>query len=90
MQTGRTAPATIWGVPYIVNQHMASAFTTGQKLLAAGAFGKYKIRDVQSIRIRRLVERFGDNDQEGFVAFLRSDGNLLDAGVAPVKYLALA
>ena len=39
------------------------------------------------IRMVRLTERFADSDQVGFIAFLRSDGNLLNAGVAPVKVL---
>jgi hypothetical protein len=51
-----------------------------------GQLNKYKIRDVQSIRSAGSSSGT-PTDQEGFVAFMRSDGNLLDAGVAPVKYL---
>lgn len=74
--------------PLFVNNDMASAITTGQKTLIFGQLSKYKIREVSSIRLRRLVERYADTDQEAFIAFHRADGNLLDAGVAPVKYLA--
>jgi hypothetical protein len=28
--------------------------------------------------MRRLVERYADSDQDGFLAFQRIDGNLLD------------
>jgi HK97 family phage major capsid protein len=53
-----------------------------------GALNKYKVRQVQTLRVRRLVERYAELDQEGFVGFLRQDGNLLDAGTNPVKYIA--
>ncbi len=83
------ASPTIWGSGYEINQHMA-AIATGAKSIIYGQLDKYKIRDVRTIRMRRLVERYADQDLEGFVAFQRSDGNLLDAGVAPVKHLIQA
>ena len=46
-----------------------------------------KARDVADIRLRRLEERYADVDQVGFVAFMRGDGVLLDAGTHPVKYI---
>jgi HK97 family phage major capsid protein len=52
-----------------------------------GNLKKYKVRQVREIRMYRLQERYRDNDQDGFVAFGRQDGNLLDAGTAPVKKL---
>ena len=85
-----TDPDRICGFPVVVNQSMQSTVATATKTMLFGDFSKYKIRDVSSIRIRRLVERYADADQEGFVAFARADGNLLDAGVAPVKYMLQA
>lgn len=82
-------PERLWGYPVITNQDVAAIATTAKTLLF-GQFSRYKIRDVQSIRMRRLVERYADSDQEGFVAFMRSDGNLIDAGTNPVKYLQQA
>jgi HK97 family phage major capsid protein len=82
------APDTINGAPIITNQDMASSIASAAKTLLYGQFSKYKIRDVGEIRLRRLVERYADVDQEGFVAFARGDGNLLDAGTRPVKVLA--
>jgi HK97 family phage major capsid protein len=78
---GRRRPADDLGRPYTINQHMARR-SRRAKTVVYGQLDKYKIRDVRTIRMRRLVERYADADQEGFVAFLRSDGNLLDAGVA--------
>jgi HK97 family phage major capsid protein len=69
---------------------MSATFTTGQKLMLFGDLSKYLIRDVSSIRLVRLEERYADLDQIAFIAFMRSDGNLLDAGTRPVKWLALA
>lgn len=83
-------PDRISGYPFTINQDMASAVTTGLKTMLFGQLSKYKIRDVQSVRIRRLTERYAEYDQEGFVGFLRSDGALLDAGTHPVKYMQQA
>ena len=83
-------PDRLLGYMFTVNQSMSSAFTTGQKLILFGDMSKYKIRDVASIRLVRLDELFAATDQVGFIAFMRSDGQLLDAGTRPVKWLALA
>lgn len=82
-------PDLIHGYPYTINQHVAS-IATGAKAILFGQFSKYKIRDVSTLRMRRLVERFADTDQEGFVAFFRTDGGLLDAGQHPVKFITQA
>jgi HK97 family phage major capsid protein len=82
-------PDTLDGDPYVINQAMA-AMTTGQKTVLYGNFNKYMIREVREMRMYRLEERFRDADQVGFVIFKRMDGDLLDAGVAPVKHLIQA
>ena len=81
------APDTLDGDKIQINMSMDSTLVSGKKVLAYGMMSKYKIRDVAEIRLRRLVERYADQDQEGFLMFMRGDGNLLDAGTAPVKYL---
>jgi HK97 family phage major capsid protein len=88
--TATGAPDTIDGDPLTINQSMASSVATTNKTILFGQLSKYKIRDVGEIRMRRLDERYADSDSVGFVAFQRCDGNLLDAGVAPVKYLQQA
>lgn len=84
------APDTLVGRPYTINLDMASAIASGNKTVLFGDFRKYKVRQVRGVRLRRLTERYADTDQEGFVAFVRSDGNLLDAGTAPIVYLQQA
>lgn len=81
-------PDRLWGYPVILNQDVA-AITNSAKVLLFGQMSRYKIRDVQTIRVRRLVERYADTDQEGFIAFMRSDGAMIDAGTHPVKYMQM-
>lgn len=80
-------PDRILGYPYTVNQSMSNSFTTNHVLLLFGDFGKYVVRDVADVRLVRMNERYADLDQVAFVAFMRSDGQLLDAGTYPLKYL---
>jgi hypothetical protein len=37
-----------------------------------------------------LSERYAELDQVGFVAFFRTDGNLLNAGTGPIKAMVQA
>ncbi len=75
-------------VPYAVNQAMASAFTTGQRLMVMGDFNKYIVRKVNGWGLVRLNERYADALQTGFVGYGRIDGNLVDARA--VKHFKLA
>ena len=79
-------PDTILGKQYWVNQDMAS-IATAQKTVGFGDFSKYMIRDVQDMVVLRLVERYADLHQVGFVGFSRNDGRTLDAGTDPIKVL---
>lgn len=81
-------PDRLWGYPVIVNQDVA-AVTNSAKVLLFGQFSRYKIRDVQTIRVLQARERWIEFDQVGFIAFMRSDGALIDAGTHPVKYLTM-
>jgi HK97 family phage major capsid protein len=54
-----------------------------------GALSKYQIRDVRDITLVRLDERYAELGVVAFLAFSRHDGDLLDAGTHPVKYLTM-
>ena len=82
-------PDLLHGYRYTINQSMSNTFTTGQRLVAFGEMSKYKIRRAGAPRLRRLDERYADTDQVAFIAFVREDGDLLDAGTGPVKTLDL-
>lgn len=81
-------PNTIDGDRYIVNQQMPAP-TTGQKAILYGLLSKYQIRDVRDITLVRLDERYAELGVVAFLAFSRHDGDLLDAGTNPVKYLTM-
>jgi HK97 family phage major capsid protein len=82
-------PDTILGYPYTINQSMATP-ATGTKSILFGDLSKYLIRDVRDVQLLRLDERFAEYHQVGFLAFSRHDGDLIDAGTDPVKYMAQA
>ena len=82
------APDKIEGYQYWINNDMASAVTTGQKIMLFGDFSKYRTRMVNGLRMRRLVERYADTDQVAFIGFRRVDGRLLNT--AAVKHMITA
>lgn len=81
-------PDTIDGDGYVINQQMPAP-TTGQKALLYGLMSKYLIRDVRDVTLIRLDERYAELGVVAFLAFSRHDGDLLDAGTKPVKYLTM-
>jgi HK97 family phage major capsid protein len=80
------APASLLGQPYSVNQAMSSAFTTGQKLILFGDFGKYFVRKVGSPVIGVRREYYWPNI--GLAGIVRLDGDLIQTSA--VKHLKLA
>lgn len=78
-------PSTIEGVPYIVNNYMASTLEKTALSVIFGDMSKYVIRQVRDRRVRVLNERYGEFDQTGIVMWERFDGQLLDAGTNPIK-----
>jgi len=84
------APDTLNTYPYQINQDMASSIATTAITVLFGELSAYKIRQVGQIVLTRLVERFADTNQTGFLAIMRGDGNLLDAGDHPIKKLTQA
>lgn len=80
-------PDTINGYAYSINQHMPQMAASAKSILF-GDFSKYMIRDVKGVSVVRLVERYADYRQVGFLAWARADGTLLDAGTGPLKAYA--
>ena len=81
------APDTILGYPYSINEDM-EALGTGNITVAFGQLSKYRIRRVREIFVSRFADSpFMRNGQVAFLAQCRYDGNLLDAGTHPVKYI---
>lgn len=83
-------PDRLLGWPVYLNQSMQATLASATKTILAGQLSKYKLRRVNQVRMYRLQERYRDTDQDGFIAFVRIDGKLLNAGVNPVKHLLQA
>jgi len=81
-------PDTIDSYPYSINQHMPLP-TSGLKAMIFGALSKYQIRDVRLVEVMRLNELRAEYRQVVWLAWSRHDGDLLDAGTHPVKYLTM-
>jgi HK97 family phage major capsid protein len=82
-------PDTLNGYPLFVNNDMDTIATT-KKTMLFGDFSKYKIRRLRQLQLVRMQERFIDALQIGLLAFQRFDGNVVDAGTHPIKYLQQA
>lgn len=85
LQVGQ--PDLLLGRPVVFNSAMADP-AASQKSILFGDLKKYKVRFVRDVALLRLTERYADYLQVGFLAFLRADGRLMDAGTNPVKYYA--
>jgi len=65
-----------------INQHMASP-AAGARSIAFGDFSYYKIRDVMAVTLFRFNDSaYVKKGQVGFLAWMRSGGNLVDVGGA--------
>jgi HK97 family phage major capsid protein len=73
------------GKPLISNNDMAT-LATGNKTVVFGDHGKFAIRNVRNIIVRRLDERFADADQVGFVAWYRGDSQVVSASTKALVY----
>ena len=77
-------PDSIAGYPFVINQDMP-VMAASAKSMAFGLWSKYVIRDVaNSAVVVRLNELYALQNETAFVSFLRSDGQLLDAGTHPI------
>lgn len=81
------APDRLMGRPITINQHMP-VMAANAKSILFGQFNKYVIRDVMDLTLFRMTDSaFTLNGQIGFVGFLRTGGNLIDAGGAVKAYV---
>ncbi|MEM9014077.1 MAG: phage major capsid protein [Pseudomonadota bacterium] len=82
-------PATMNGRRYSINQHMAELDSGGSsRVILFGDHSKYIVRRVQNISFIIMRERFAEFLQQGWLAWMRFDGELTDTRA--IKHLALA
>lgn len=78
------APDRLLGDPITVNQHMANMAASARSI-AYGDFKGYKIRDVMAATMFRFTDSaYSKKGQVGFMAWMRSGGNLADTGAIRV------
>ena len=65
-----------------------AALAQAQNKDAAEAISRVREMNRDRCALSRLTERYADYNQTGFLAFQRWDGNLVDAGTNPLKFLA--
>lgn len=70
-----------------VNDEMRAIGADKRPVIYGNFTRGYKIREVMDVTLLRLVERYADDGQVGFVAFSRMDAGLLDAGTQPLVCL---
>ena len=76
------APDTLMGRPITVNQAMPVMGISARSILF-GDFSHYYIRDVMAVEMFRFTDSaFTKKGQVGFLAWMRSGGNLIDVGGA--------
>ena len=77
-------PDRLNGSAVQINQDMPDMAASTKSMLF-GDFSNYKIRRVRGMQVVRLNELYVENGQVGFLAFMRADGGLVDAGQNPIK-----
>ncbi len=80
-------PPSLNGWPVYMCQSMDSTVASGKRTILFGKLDQYKVRRVREIVVKKLVERYAEFNQTGFLAFGRFDGALLDPANRAVKYL---
>lgn len=81
-----SAPPTIDGYQYMINQDMDSTFASGKKVMIFGDMKTFGVRWVNQLRLLRLQERYAELDQVAWVGFIRADARLLNT--SGIKYYA--
>lgn len=87
-------PDTLNNSRVYINQAMTGttsfALVSATKHMLFGNFQNYIVRRAGGIKIRRLVERYAEYNQVGFVAMMRADGNVLSAGATQIVHMIQA
>lgn len=84
------APGRLMGRPIYVNQDVAAMGASAKSILF-GDFSTYVIRDAMDIQMFRFTDSaYAKLGQVGFLAWMRTGGNLIDAGGAVKRFVNAA
>ena len=78
-------PTTLLGKPVVSDPDMPVPAASA-KSIAFGDLSRYFIRDVRDVALVRLNERYMDALEIGFIAFMRTEGKLIDTTGAIKHY----
>lgn len=83
-------PEKLLGQNLVVNNDMPGLGITGSpavgnQSLLYGDFSNYWVRRVMAMLLLRLTERYAEQGLVAFLAFMRTDGRMVDAGTHPIK-----
>ena len=67
-------PDQLLGRPIMMSEYVPNTFTTGLYVGMFGDFSKYWIVDALSMTMQRLVEKYAENNQIGFIGRKETDG----------------
>lgn len=85
----QSVPATLDGRPYVIDQGLPN-MAANAKPIVFGDLSGYAVRNVRGVMMNRLVERYADAFQVGFMAWQRADGRILNAGKLRAMTMAAA
>jgi HK97 family phage major capsid protein len=68
------APDTVLDIPYAISEYAPTVKTTGSYIAVLGDFKYYAIAEVKDWSIQRLVERYADTNEVGFIGRTFVDG----------------
>lgn len=71
-------PATINGFPYVVDNSMPVPAANAKSLVFGDLRAGYIVRQVLGVQVLRLIERYAEFLQVGFLGFSRMDGSIQD------------
>lgn len=84
------APDTILGRPIVINQDMPTMALSVKSILF-GDFTFYTVRDVMAVELLRFTDSaYAKKGQVGFLAWMRTGGNLVDVGGAVKAFVNAA
>ena len=77
-------PDSVLGYSFVINNDMPTLAASSKSLLFGNIQQAYVIRIVKGLTVLRLVERYADYLQAGFLGYERADGTMQDASAVRV------
>jgi HK97 family phage major capsid protein len=67
-------PDRILDIPYFMSEYVPATYTTGLYIGLLGNFSYYRIAQVNTVFLQRLVEKYADTNEVGFIGRMWVDG----------------